>query len=81
MRRCLRAKLLDAFACRRERLGVDRVDVAQPCAHFQGALRSAAEEQKRMRLLQRPHIRMCAFDPIERASEIERLFARPGQFH
>ena len=31
--------------------------------------------------LQRPHVGMRAFDAIERAVEVERPFARPGELH
>ena len=75
------AKLPHALARRCERLGVDRIDVAQPRAHFERAVGRAAEEDGRMRFLQRPHVGMRAFDLVEVAREIERPLVRPGKLH
>src|SRR5215472_9787935 len=80
-RSCLRTKLCDALARRRERLSIDRVDVAKPRAHVECASRRAAKEKQRMRLLQWADIGMRALNTIELTRKIERPVIRPGQLH
>src|SRR5262245_60823210 len=60
-----RAELGDALLRRRQRLAEHREYIAMPRAHHQRALRRAAEEQRRVRLLQRAYIRARAANSIE----------------
>src|SRR5713226_2429072 len=81
-KRCRKgAELGDALARRCKRLGINGVNVAQLSAHRERAFGGAAEEQQRVGLLKRTHIRSSAADSIEFAGKVKRSLARPSELH
>src|SRR5258708_23091513 len=70
-------ELGDALARGCKRLGINGVNVAQLSAHRERAFGGAAEEQQRLRLLERAHPRSSTTDSLELARQVKPAAAAP----